>query len=104
MHSKNSSYYYYFRAFWTSSPALSPAILTLQTSQMPIHRGISVPLGFSGREDGNESACNMGDPGLIPGLARPPGEGTDNTLQYSCLGNPMDSGAWQARVRGVTKS
>ena len=58
---------------------MSPAVLTLQTSQMPIYRGLSVPLGFPGYQDGNDSACNVGDPGLIPGLARPPGEGTDNT-------------------------
>ena len=45
---------------------------------------------------GKESACNAGDMGLIPGLGRFPGEGNSNPLQYSCLGNPMDSGAWQA--------
>ena len=46
---------------------------------------------------GKESACNAGttgDAGLIPGLGRSPGEGNDNLLQYSCLGNPMDRGAW----------
>ena len=42
--------------------------------------------------------------GLIPGLARFPGEGNGNSLQYSCLGNPMDTGAWQATVHGVAKS
>ena len=40
-----------------------------------------------------ESACNVGDPGLIPGLGRSPGEGNGNPLQYSCLENPMDRGA-----------
>ena len=54
--------------------------------------------------DGKESACNSGDPGLIPGLERSPGEGNGNPLQYSCLENPMDRGAWQATVHGVTKS
>ena len=42
------------------------------------------------------SAYNAGDLGLIPGLGRPPGEGNGNPLQYSCLENPMDRGAWQA--------
>ena len=56
------------------------------------------PLGGS---DGKESAFNAGDPGLIPGSGRSPGEGNDNPFQYSCLGNPMDSGAWQAIVHGV---
>ena len=46
--------------------------------------------------DSEESACNAGDPGLIPGLERYPGEGNDNPLQYSCLGNAMDRAAWQA--------
>ena len=50
-----------------------------------------------------ESACNAGDPGLIPGLGGSPGEGNGNPLQYSCLENPMDRGAWQATVYGVTR-
>ena len=47
---------------------------------------------------------NVGDAGLIPGLGRSPGEGNGNPLQYSCLGKPMDRGAWQATARGVAKS
>ena len=47
---------------------------------------------------GKESACNAGDLGLIPGLGRSPGEGNGNPLQYSCLENPMDRGAWQVIV------
>ena len=50
------------------------------------------------------SACNAGDPGPIPGSGRSPGEGYGNPLQYSCLENPMDGGAWWATVHGVTKS
>ena len=60
--------------------------------------------GFPGGSDGEESACNAGDLGLIPGLGRSPGEGNGNPLQYSCLENPMDRGAWWATVHGVTKS
>ena len=55
-------------------------------------------------KDGKESACNAGDPGLIPGWGRSPGEGNGNPLQHSCLENPMDRGAWQATVHGVAKS
>ena len=44
------------------------------------------------------------DSGLIPGSGRSPGEGNGNPLQYSCLGNPMDRGAWQATVHGVANS
>ena len=47
--------------------------------------------------------ANTGDVGLIPGLGRSPGEGHDHPLQYSCLENPMDRGAWWATVHGVTK-
>ena len=56
---------------------------------------------------GKESVCNAGDSGdpvLIPELERYPGEGNDNPLQYSCLGNPVDRGTWQATVHGVEKS
>ena len=61
-------------------------------------------LGFPGGTDGEESACYVGDLGLIPGSGRSPGEGNDNALQYSCLENPMDKGAWRATVHGVTKN
>ena len=50
--------------------------------------------GFPGGSDGKESACNAGDPGLIPGSGRSPGEGNDSPLQYSCLEKFMDRGAW----------
>ena len=53
---------------------------------------------------GKESACNVGDKGSIPGSGRSPGGGHSNPLQYSCLENPMNGGAWWAIVRGVTKS
>ena len=51
-----------------------------------------------------ESACNEGDPGLIPGSGRSHGEENGNPLQYSCLENPMDGGARHATVQGVSKS
>ena len=52
---------------------------------------------------GKESICQAGDAGSIPELGRCPGEGNGNSLQYSCLGNPMEKGAWQATVHGVAK-
>ena len=58
---------------------------------------------FPGGSDGKESACNAGDPGSIPGLGRSPGEGNGNPLQYSCLENPTDRGAWRATVQGLTR-
>ena len=60
--------------------------------------------GFPSGSDGKESAYNVGDPGSIPGLERPPGEGNGNPLQYSCLENPIGRGAWSAAVHGVAKS
>jgi len=53
---------------------------------------------FPGGSGGKESACNAGDPGLIPGLGRSPGEGNGYPLQYSCLENSMDRGAGWATV------
>ena len=50
--------------------------------------------GFPGGSDGEAPVCNAGDLGLIPGLGRSPGGGNGNPLQYSCLENPMDGGAW----------
>ena len=59
---------------------------------------------FPGGSDSKESACNAEDLGSIPGSGRSPGEGHGNPLQYSCLGNPMDRGAWWAVIQGVAKS
>ena len=53
--------------------------------------------------DGTQSTCNVRDLCLIPRLGRSPGEGNDNPLQYSCLENPMDWGAWWATVHGMAK-
>ena len=52
--------------------------------------------------DGKESACNVGDLSLIPGLERSPGEGNGYPFQYSCLENPLDRGAWWAKMHGVS--
>ena len=57
---------------------------------------------FHDGSDGKESSCNAGDTGSIPGSRISPGKRNDNTFQYSCLGNPLDRGAWQ--VHGVTES
>ena len=57
---------------------------------------IHIYTGFSGGSDSKESACNVGDLGSIPGLGRSLGGGHGNPLQYSCLENPMDRGAWRA--------
>ena len=66
--------------------------------QLPIH---SLPCG----SDGKQSVHDVGDLGSIPGLGRSPEDRNSNPLQYSCLENPMDRGAWwAATVQGVTKS
>ena len=65
-------------------------------------------MGFLGGTNSKESACQFRRPkrdsGLIPQLKRSPGGGNGTPLRYSCLGNPMDRGTWQATVHGVTKS
>ena len=57
-----------------------------------------------GGSDSKESVCNLGNPGSIPELGRSPGEGNGYPLQYSCLENSMDRGAWWATVHGVSKN
>ena len=61
-------------------------------------------LGLPGSSDSKESSCSAGDLSSIPGWGISPGEGNGNPLQYSCLENPMDGGAWQVTVYGVPKS
>ena len=58
-------------------------------------------MGFPGGSDSKESACNVGDPGLIPGLGGSPGERHGNPLQYSCQENSMDKRAWQTTNMGL---
>ena len=60
-------------------------------------------MGFPGDSLVKNLPANAGDVGLIPGLERSPGEENGNPLQYSCLGNPVDKGAWQATVDEVAK-
>ena len=59
--------------------------------------------GFPRSSVGKESSCSAGDPGSIPGSGRSPGEENGNPLQYSCLDNPVDRGAWRATAHGVTR-
>ena len=60
-------------------------------------------MGFPCSSAGKDYACNAGDPSSIPGLGGSPGEGNGYLLQYSCLGNPVDRGDWEATVPGVTE-
>ena len=86
-----------------SCPTLSdPMDCSLPGSSVTHNRITKNICDFPGGSDGKESACNVRDPSSIPESGRSPGEG--NTLQYSCLENPMDRGVWRARVHGVAKS
>ena len=80
----------------------SSCILVLYFSDH-LHR-TRLKMGFSGGSDSTESACNAGDQDLIPWSERSPGDGDGYLLQYSCLGNSMDRGAWRTTVHGVTNS
>ena len=71
--------------------------------KMAQYHFIPISWGFPSGSAGKESTCNAGDPGSIHGLGRSPGEGNDNLLLYSCLGNSMDKEAWQATVYRVTR-
>ena len=68
-----------------------------------IFKGYTPFMGFPGGSIGEESACNAGDPGWIPGWGTSPGEGNGSPLQYSCLENPMDRGPWGATGHGVAE-
>ena len=72
--------------------------------QYPIDAGSRHTQGLPSGSAVKSLPANAGDTGLIPGLGRFPGEGTRNPLQYSCLENPMDRGAWWAAINGVAKS
>ena len=61
-------------------------------------------MGFAGGSEGKESTCTEGDLCSIPGFEISPGEGNGNLLQYSCLENFMEGGAWWATVHGIPKS
>ena len=63
----------------------------------------SKQMGFPGGSEVKNPPANAGELGSIPGSGRSPGEGNGNPLQYSCLGNPIDQGAWQATVHGVVE-
>ena len=76
----------------------------IKDTETPKHRKGIASKALPGGSDGKESACKAGDPGLIPGWGRSPGEENGNPLQYSCLENPVDRGAWRVTVHGVAKS
>ena len=81
---------------------LIPVIIAWGKPEFP--KGSPSTMGFPGGSGGKASACNAGDLGSIPGWGRSPAEGNGNPLQYSCLENCMDRGAWWVTVHGVTKN
>ena len=81
-----------------------PHVEGVSRGDSPICIALLTIWGFPGDSDGKESACDAGDLGSVPGLGRSPGGGHGNPLQYTCMENPMDRGAWRARVHGLTKS
>ena len=82
-----------------------PSALRWGSVWLEVGKGrVTIDSGFFGGSAVKNPPANTGVLGLIPGLGRSPGEGSGNPFQYSCLGNPMDRGAWQAAVREVAKS
>ena len=79
-------------------------LLSSEGMIMHFYRTLGRFLGLPGGSEGKASSYNAGDLGSIPGSGRSPREGNGNPLQYSCLENPMDGGAWWATVHGVSKS
>ena len=87
-------------------PILEPSASYLHSLSFSLLISKNDVMGFPGSSDGKESACNLADQGSIPGSGSSPGEENGNPLQYSCLENSMDRGAWQATysLRGLKKS
>ena len=93
------------RMFWNYLEWLHNMVNVLETSDLLIYfETVNFVLHNSSRSSvGKDSPWSAGDPGLIPGSGRSPGEGSGNPLQYSCPENPRDRGAWQATVHGVAR-
>ena len=88
---------------WTDRDVLCLKCISVNILAVTLECG-KMLLDLPCSSDGKESACNAGDLGSIPGSGRSPGEGNGHPLQYSCLENPMDRGAWRATVHGVAES
>ena len=90
-----------------SEASTTPSQWWVEQPHRSKEKGLNKPtratLDFPRSSVGKESAYNAGDPGLIPRSGRSPGEENGNPLQYSCLENPMDRGAWEATVHGVKR-
>ena len=86
----------FFPCLWTQIKTLA---VPWSWACQPLNSLWGLPCG----SDDKESACSARDPGSIPGLGRSPGEGSSYSLQYSCLGSPMDRGAWWDTVHGVAE-
>ena len=86
------------------SPSTFLGYLAFQFSLISLYINLPLMLGFPGSPVVKNLLANAGDACLIPGWRRSPGEGNGNPLQYSCLENVMDRGAWQATVHRAAKS
>ena len=82
-------------------PTKISAFSTFETQKYKVNRVYLYDWGFPDGSVSKEDTCNTGDPALIPGLGRSPGEENGNSLQYSCLENVMDRGTWQAIDHGL---
>ena len=91
-------------ALWLWPPTSGHSWSALSWSHRIVTAGHFYRMGFAGGSDGQESACSAGHLCSLPGTGRSPGEGNGNPLQYSCLENLKDKGAWSATVHGVAKS
>ena len=91
------------KCFWTWIIAFGMFFFQMMKEKVKQFLYLSLSNTFPGSLVGKEPACSAGHPGSIPGLGWPSGEGNGNPLQYSCLENPMDRGAWWATVHGIAR-
>ena len=92
-----------FRLVFHNQHQVSRVITICIWNHMYLEGSLASPVAHMVKKK-KKSACNEGDPCSVPGSGRSPGEGHGNPLQFSCLENPMDRGAWRAAVHRVTKS
>ena len=99
--------YVYFQTIWKQWIVFNNRQINFSIDMVQYHANIIPKRGGVeikvGRSDGRDTACKAGDPGSIPGSGRSPGEGNGNPLQYFCLENFMDRGAWWAIVHELQK-
>ena len=96
-------YFIIFNSSGQNNPYKAKGNMTWLDAKLWLNNSFNLFISFPLSSVSKESACNAGDPGSIPGSGKSPGDRNGNPLQYSCLENPLDRGAWQVTVHGIAR-